>query len=358
MSINGGLYLGGPGSLFLAYTIYSIMLAFVNNCMAEMTVYQPVSGGFIRLAGKWVDEAFGFMAGWNFYFYEALLIPFEITALCTVLGYWRDDIPAAAVIAVCIFLYGCLNVLAVKVYGEAEFWLSGGKAILILILFSFTFVTMVGGNPQHDAYGFRYWNNPGSFMEYRTTGALGRFEGFLAALWSASFTVVGPEYISMVAAEAKRPRIYIKSAFKTVYFRFGLFFIGGALAVGIVCSCRDPILVAIKTGEATGSGTASASPYVIAMTNLKIEGLPHLVNALMVTSIFSAGNTYTYCSTRNLYGLALEGRAPAIFKKCWKNGVPFYAFLVTMAFPCLAFLQLGNSSNTVLNWLVSKSIGR
>ena len=62
-----------------------------------------------------------------------------------------------------------------------------------------------------------------------TTGGLGKFEGFLAALWSASFTVVGPEYISMVAAEAKRPRIYIKNAFKTVYWRFGLFFILGAL---------------------------------------------------------------------------------------------------------------------------------
>lgn len=54
---------------------------------------------------------------------------------------------------------------------------------------------MVGGNPKHDVYGFRYWNNPGSFAEYLDTGSLGKFEGFLAALWSASFTVVGPEYI-------------------------------------------------------------------------------------------------------------------------------------------------------------------
>ena len=45
------------------------------------------------------------MVGWNFFFYEALLIPFEITALNTVLSYWRDDIPAAAVICVSIFLY-------------------------------------------------------------------------------------------------------------------------------------------------------------------------------------------------------------------------------------------------------------
>lgn len=46
------------------------------------------------------------MAGWNFYLYEALLIPFEITALDVVLGFWRDDIPVAAVCAACVVLYG------------------------------------------------------------------------------------------------------------------------------------------------------------------------------------------------------------------------------------------------------------
>lgn len=66
VSIGTGLYHGGPGSLFIAYTIQSIFLAMVNNCIAEMSTAYPVSGGFIRLAGKWVDDALGFMAGWNF----------------------------------------------------------------------------------------------------------------------------------------------------------------------------------------------------------------------------------------------------------------------------------------------------
>lgn len=178
-----------------------------------------------------------------------------------------------------------LNVLAVRAYGEAEFWLSGGKVILIFMLFAFTFVTMVGGNPQHDAYGFRYWKNPGAFAAYDpsggvASGSLDKFQGFLAALWSAMFCVVGPEYISMVAAEAKRPRIYIKNAFKTVYWRFGIFFIGGALAAGIVVAYNDPTLTDILSGHKSGSGTAAASPYVIAMTNLGIGVLPHIVNAL------------------------------------------------------------------------------
>lgn len=66
ISIGTGLYNGGPGSLLLAFIIQSTFLAMVNNSLAEMSTAFPVSGGFIRLAGKWVDDALGFMVGWNF----------------------------------------------------------------------------------------------------------------------------------------------------------------------------------------------------------------------------------------------------------------------------------------------------
>lgn len=105
VSIGTGLQRGGPASLLLAYTIYTCMLGLVNNCMAEMATFMPVTSAFIRMSGKWVDEALGFCVGWNFFLYEALLIPFEITALNLVLTYWRDDIPTAAVVAACIVLY-------------------------------------------------------------------------------------------------------------------------------------------------------------------------------------------------------------------------------------------------------------
>lgn len=197
-----------------------------------------------------------------------------------------------------IYSFSLLNCLAVRAYGEAEFWLSGGKVFLICILFCFTFITMVGGNPKHDVYGFRYWKDPGPFAQYLSTGDTGRFEGLLAALWSASFTIVGPEYIAMVAAEAKRPSVYIKAAFKTVYWRFGLFFIGGSLCTGVVIAYNDPKLVAVLSGTSSGGGTAAASPYVIAMQNLGISVLPDVVNALLVTSIFSAGFVKSICSLR------------------------------------------------------------
>lgn len=104
ISIGGALYNGGPAGLLLSFFMQSVMVALINNCMAEMTTYMPVSGGFIRLAGHWVDDAFGFMAGWNFFVYEAITVAFEIAALNLLLQFWRDDIPPLAV---------CLPVIAV-----------------------------------------------------------------------------------------------------------------------------------------------------------------------------------------------------------------------------------------------------
>ncbi|KAI1347286.1 histidine permease [Xylaria sp. FL0043] len=350
VSIGGGLATGGPANLLLGYSVHCLMVCLINNSLAEMVCYMPIGGSFIRMAGKWVDESLGFLAGWNFFLYEAILIPYEITALNLVLTFWTDKIPVAAICIIVIVLYAIINILAVQYYGEAEFWLAIGKLLLILIVFFFTFITAVGGNPQNEPYGFRYWYSPGAFAEYIHTGALGRFEGFLGSLFSACFTVVGPEYIAMVAGEAERPSVYIKNGFKTVYWRFFVFFVLSALAVGIVIPYNDPKLN-------NGSGTADGSPYVIAMQNMGVAVLPHIVNALLLTSIFSAGNAYVYCAMRSLHGLACEGQAPAVFKRTLKNGIPIYAFGVTMLFPFLSFLQAGGSTAGAVTTLQSVTEG-
>lgn len=104
-----------------------------------------------------------------------------------------------------------------------------------------------------------------------------------------------------------RPRTYIKAAFKMVYARFGIFcmyptcrdlgrdtadqdalVIGGALAVGIVCPSRDPKLADVVLNGSSGS--AEASPYVIAMNNLGITVLPDIVNAYAGPSLLYLGS--------------------------------------------------------------------
>ncbi|PYI09513.1 hypothetical protein BO78DRAFT_271710, partial [Aspergillus sclerotiicarbonarius CBS 121057] len=295
IAIGGALYKGGPVSLLIALIIQTIMVSLLNNCLAEMSTYMPVSGGFIALAGKWVDDAWGFLAGWNFFIFMALNIPFEISAVNLLLRFRRDDIPPWAVCLACIGAYAVINLFTVHAYGEAEFWLSGGKVLLIVILFMFTFITMIGGNPKHDAYGFRYWTHPGPFATYASPGDLGRFEGFLGALWTAVFIVTGPEYISTASAEAKHPRIYVKQAFKMVYWRFSFFYIGGAICVGTILAHNDPSLI---TAVESGKSSAAAFSYIITMENLSITGLPHLATELMLTSVFPAANTYWHAAIR------------------------------------------------------------
>ncbi len=109
VSIGGGLAVGGPANLLLGYSLHALMICLINNSLAEMVCYMPVGGSFIRMAGKWVDESLGFLAGWNFFLYEAILIPYEISALNLVLTFWTDKIPVAAIcIAVIVlYAYGC-----------------------------------------------------------------------------------------------------------------------------------------------------------------------------------------------------------------------------------------------------------
>jgi amino acid transporter len=240
--------------------------------------------------------------------------------------------------------------MAVKWYGETEFWAAIGKVLLIIGLLIFTFISMLGGNPEKDRYGFRYWKNPGSFTELYYEGQLGRFLGFLQCLIQASFTIAGPDYVSMAAGETENPRKVMPRAYNAVFYRLTAFFVLGSLAVGINVPYNDPDLIAAFK---LGKPGAAASPYVIAMNRLRIEGLPHVVNAGVLASAFSAGNSYVYCASRSLFGLALEGKAPKILTKCTKQGVPFYCVGIVLLIALLSFLQLGENSAVVLNWFVS-----
>jgi len=245
-----------------------------------------------------------------------------------------------------------LNLVSVQYFGIAEFYLSIFKVLLIVGLLCFTFITMLGGNPIHDRYGFRYWNDPGPFVEHLVPGSTGRFLGFLSCIVQATFSICGPEYISMVAGETKAPRKVLPKAFRSFVWRILVFFCSSALAMGIVIPYNDKTLLAVLVGDIEGSGTGAASPYVIAMQRLQIRGLPHVVNVGIMTSVLSAGNGILFSATRTLYGMSLEGTAPKFFSKTLKSGVPVYSVLAGLSVGLLAFLQSSNSSAKVLTWLV------
>lgn len=154
----------------------------------------------------------------------------------------------------------------------------------------------------------------------------------------------------MAAGEAQNPREVMPRAFNAVFYRLTAFFVLGSLAVGILVPYDDEEL---KSAFSTGAPGAAASPYVVAMNRLQIRVLPDIVNAMVLTAAFSAGNSYVYCASRSLMGLALEGKAPRIFARCTKRGVPVFAVLLVLLISLLSFLQVSNNSAVVLSWFVS-----
>ena len=114
----------------------------------------------------------------------------------------------------------------------------------------------------------------------------------------------------------------------------------GILVTGMLVPYNDPDLM-------SSTGTAAASPYVIAMTRAGITVLPHIINACIFTSAFSAGNSFLFSSSRVLYGLALRGQAPRILAYCTKGGLPIMSVAATGAFAFLAFMNISSGSVTV-----------
>ena len=225
------------------------------------------------------------------------------------------------------------------------------KILLLMGLILLTFITMVGGNPRRDAYGFRYWKNGLAMHPYYSADPnTGRFLGWWSVIRYAAFTIAGPDLIALAAGEIQNPRRTIPRVAKLVFYRLVGFYVVGVLCVGIICSSRDERLMsAIDNGDVG----AAASPWVIGIQNLGIEGLPGFINALILLSGWSCGNAYLYSSSRTLYSLARDGQAPKFFMKCTKAGIPVYCVLTVSLISCITFLVASDSAITVFYWFVS-----
>jgi len=80
-----------------------------------------------------------------------------------VIQYWvnRERVNPGVWIAVFLFVIVTINYLGIKFFGEFEFVLSSLKVLVIVGLIILSLVLALGGGPDHDRKGFRYWHNPG-----------------------------------------------------------------------------------------------------------------------------------------------------------------------------------------------------
>ena len=91
--------------------------------------------------------------------------------------------------------------------------------------------------------------------------------------------------------------------------------------------------------------------YIINMERMNIKGLPSVINAIVLTSIFSTGSSFMFCSSRALHMLALEGQAPRIFARTNKMGTPYVAVGTIALFGCLSYLSMSeNSAKGMFTW--------
>ncbi|ODN77929.1 hypothetical protein L202_05028 [Cryptococcus amylolentus CBS 6039] len=351
---GSALATGGPVGLWLAYILMSSMVYAMMVALGEMAALYPVSGAFTHYAARFVDPSLGFALGFNYWYSYAITIPTEIVAATIVISYWDADTNAAVYITVCLVLIWAINFLGAKAYGEAEFWFSSIKVITIVGLIILGIVLMCGGGPNHDAIGFRYWRNPGAFNQISAgDGVIGGRWGQFLAFWDvfvqAAFSFIGTEIIATTIGEAENPRKTVPKAIKRVFFRLLFFYVMGTFIISALVPYTEPNLL-------NGSGTAAASPFVIAIQNAGIKALPSIVNAVLLIAAWSAGNSDLYASSRTLYALALEGQMPRIFRRCTKRGLPIYCVAITGIFGVLAYMNTGGkSAETAFDWLYNLS---
>ncbi|KAJ6095852.1 hypothetical protein N7486_006598 [Penicillium sp. IBT 16267x] len=360
--IGTGLFVGsgstlstvGPAPLLMGYVVMSNVVYFVMNMLGEMTTYLPVRGVSVPyLINRFTEPSLGFAVGYNYWYSFSMLTASEVTAAGLVIQYWPINVSVGVWIAIILLVILILNIVAVSWYGEAEFWFASLKIIAIIGLIILGVVLFFGGGPDHDRLGFRYWQNPGAFKEpYLVSNVnTGRFLAFWTALIKSGFSFIfSPELITTAAGEAVAPRRNIPKATNRFIYRLFAFYVLGSLVIGVTVAYNDKNLL---QGVASGSSGAGASPFVIGIQNAGISGLNHVINAAILISAWSSGNSWVYAGSRTLYSLAREGQAPKIFTRCSKNGVPYAAVLVTWSIGLLAFLNLSSSGSDVFYWFTN-----
>lgn len=213
-AIGTGLFLSsgqaiaraGPLGAFLGYTFVGMLVTGPVFSIAEMSALVPLSGGIIRHAEYFVDPALSFADGWNLVYSNIVSLPAGIVAAAVVVDFWTTVNNGIWITIFGILLF-LSNIVLVRVYGELEFSFAMLKIMLIIGLNIMALVVACGGGPDHHAYGFQYWRNPGPMVQYLgIDGSLGRFLGFWTVFSNAVYAYSGVENVSVPAAETQNPR--------------------------------------------------------------------------------------------------------------------------------------------------------
>lgn len=348
-SIGTGLFLAsgsaisssGPGGALLAYAAIGLMVYFLMTSLGEMATYMPDSGSFSTYGSRFVSPAFGFAVGWNFWYNWAVTIAAELSAATVIIKYWLPDSPSLLWSFLFLALMFALNVLSAKGYGESEYWFAIIK-IVTVIIFLVLGVMMIFGILGGKPVGFSNFNLGGSPFH-------GGFFAIIGVFMAAGFSFQGTELIGVAAGESENPRKNVPRAIRQVFWRILIFYIFAIVVIGFLIPYTNPNLLKSDLNN------IGVSPFTLVFEKAGLAFAASVMNAVILSSVLSAGNSGMYSSTRVLYAMAKDGLAPKLLGKLNSRGVPINALIMTTLVGMLAFLASLFGDGVVYNWLLNAS---
>jgi AAT family amino acid transporter len=329
-TIGVGLFLGsasaiqiaGP-SILLGYFLTGIVAFIVLRTLGEMAVHEPVAGSFAAYANTYVGPLAGYMVGWGYWTYWIVVGIAEVTAVGIYMGIWFPGTPQWIWAFSSILMMGLINLIAVKVFGEFEFWFALIKVVAIVAMIA------LGGSVIF--FGFTNdWNPIGLANLWQHGGFFPNgISGMLLSLQMVLFAYVGIEMIGLSAGEAENPRKTIPMAIDSLAWRILIFYMGAIFV----------ILTIFPWNEVGQQG----SPFVVMFERIGLREAAGIINFVVITAALSSCNAGIFSGGRLLYALSVNGYAPAPFAKLSRYGVPHRAVIATVAV-CL--------TGVVLNYFV------
>ncbi|KAK6464892.1 high-affinity glutamine permease [Scheffersomyces coipomensis] len=335
------LHNAGPLFLILGYAIVGSFLYPTLQAAGEMAVnYSDLSGGYNNYPRKFIDESLAFAITWNYCIQWLSVIAIELVTAAMTIQYWTEAVNPDVWVAIILVVIVVINFFGARGYGEGEFVLGSCKLLMITGFIIMGIVINVGGGPEKQFIGGKYWHNPGFYTS---------FKGLCSVFVTGAFSLGQSEFVALSAAEQKNPRKSIPNACKLIFWRIVILFLGSLTIVGL--------LVPYNSDRLMGShgGGSHASPFVLAAELHGVSICASIINAVILLSVTSVASSSLYSASRTLQSLAEQHFAPSYFNYIDKTGRPLRALIICTIIGLFSFIAAFNQQETVFNWLLSIS---
>lgn len=337
--IGAGLFVGsgagiaaaGP-AIVLAYAASGVLVMLVMRMLGEMSAANPASGSFSVHAERALGPWAGFTAGWIYWVLLCVAIATEATAAADITTKWLPGTEPWMWVAAFMALFCVTNLVAVRNFGETEFWFAALKIFAITAFLLLGAAAVIGLLPGVDAPGASNLTGRGGFFP---TGG----EGLIIGLLASVFAYGGLETVTIAAAEAENPVKGVAKAVRTAMWRIGVFYVGSMLVIVTLIPWDDK--------------SVAAGPYAAVLDHLGIPAAAQVMNTVVLVALLSAMNANIYGASRMAFSLIARGQGPAFLGRVSASGVPRPAVVASSVFGFIAVLLNFWWPETVFTWLLN-----